>query len=392
MGLFDSAIQNLSRMALNESGVEIPQVTAPALVDEFKATLDMMPSLLEEEMEFPVYAVPIRKNKRLGRYLIEMEDLSRYMLTNGITNILEAITYIGNNNGVRLDNTNVALVIDEASILQEMDDLGMNIGGSNSNEGNIGTVGLLGPHTDIGKFRRFANSREIVDTVANKYGLPLVKKNYTIGLVPVKHGDIKHDGNLQESAEETQARKGGSEVLQEKPGVQKVEPKGGDFGDKPNDKSVNETTLSEFIRNGNRSNDQTKAMAQANGPNAGITQTSPTTKIGSATATKSYINPADYAKFKTGPTNAQIAANLGKSDAHAQDMLRRTNAAQGINPNSSEWGNVKPGTTPESSGGARSPGVMHASAALDPNLQYLRDIALGKYDAEIMNEEYGARY
>ena len=207
MGLFDSTIQTLSNMALNESGFDVPQVAAPAIVDEFKAMLDMMPALNEEEMNFPVYAVPLKECKRLGRYLIEMEDLSRYMLTNGLTNILEAISYIGNYNGITLDESNTALVIDEASVLQEMDDLGMNISKPNSNEGNIGTVGLLGPHTDLGKFRRFANSREFVDLVANKYGLPLVKKSYSIGLIKADDSDVNHKGNLQESTEDVQMKK-----------------------------------------------------------------------------------------------------------------------------------------------------------------------------------------
>lgn len=200
MGLFDSTIQNLSNMAINESACELPQVAAPALVDEFKAMLDMMPTLNEDEMVFPAYSVPVRECSRLGKYLIEMEDISRYMITNGQTNILEAVKVIGNQNGIRLDESNTALVIDEHSVLQEMDELGMDIGGGNSNEGNIGTVGLLGPHTDIGKFRRFANSREFIDLVANKYGLPIVKKNYSIGLIKADEGYIKHNGNLQESA------------------------------------------------------------------------------------------------------------------------------------------------------------------------------------------------
>lgn len=202
MGLFDSAISNLSNMAINESAVELPRTAPAALVDEFKAMLDMMPTLEEDEMKFPVYAVPVRESKRLGRYLIEAEDLSRYMMTNGLSNILEAIDLIGKSNGITLNEGNTALVIDESSILEEMADLGYDIGGGNSNDGNIGTVGLLGPHTDLNKFRRFANSREFVDLVANKYGLPIVKKKYSIGLKKADDGSIVHKGNIQESADE----------------------------------------------------------------------------------------------------------------------------------------------------------------------------------------------
>ena len=197
MGVFHTAIDNLSLLAMNESATKIPDMASPAIVDEMRAMLEMMDSITEEESKLPAYAVPLKENKRLGRYLIEMEDLSRYMITNQVSNILEAVDQIGKANNLTLTNKNTALVIDEASILQEMDDLGINIGPA-SNDGNIGDTGLLGKHLDLGKFRRFANSKELVDTIANKYGLPVVKKNYNIGLVRTKRGEeIKHEGNVQ---------------------------------------------------------------------------------------------------------------------------------------------------------------------------------------------------
>lgn len=235
MGVFSTAIQNLSNMAINESAVEIPQTAPAALVDEFKAMLDAMPTLEEAEITFPVYAVPIRECQRLGKYLIEAEDLSRYMLTNGLVNMNEAIDSIGQYNGIDNLNSKIALVIDEASILTEMDDLGMNIGGSNNNDGNIGTVGILGPHLDLGKFRRFANSREFVDTVANKYGIPVVKKNYTIGLIKPTSEYIKHDGNLQESADEN---------MQDKAENKNQQP----INEKDTDKKEPETPVTEDVQ------------------------------------------------------------------------------------------------------------------------------------------------
>ena len=209
MGLFKSTIQTLSDMAIQESGTQIPQTAPAAIVDEFLAELEMMPSLNEQEMQFPAYAVPIRESSRLKKYLIETEDLARYMASNKVDDLLEALDDIANANGISLSTDNLAIVVDESAILQEAEDLGFNVGGDNSNEGNIGTVGLLGPHTDLAKFRRFANSREIVDTVANKYGIPIVKKNYKIGLVDPKHGDIVHNGNkaaLSEAAEEAELK------------------------------------------------------------------------------------------------------------------------------------------------------------------------------------------
>ena len=224
MGLFSTTIQTLSEMALQESGVQIPQVAAPAIVDEFKASLDLMPSLQEEEMRIPAYAVPVRECARLHRYLIEMEDLSRYMITNGVSSISEAMTDIAEANQISFSTKNVALVVDEASILQEMDDLGMNIGGSNSNDGNIGDTGLLGKHVDIGKFRRFANSKEVVDAITNKYGIPIVKKNYNVGLQNVKHGDRHHDGNAAFAEDAGINPQPGDQVLNEKDPNQNQKP------------------------------------------------------------------------------------------------------------------------------------------------------------------------
>ena len=183
MGLFDTAINNMSKLALNESGLDIPQVTSAALVDEFKATLDTMPSLNEREMYFDARLVPIRESSRLGKYLIEMEDISRYMMTNDIHNLREAVYRIGSANHLALSEANTALVIDESSVLQEMEDLGMNIGGGNFSDGNIGTHGLLGLHTDPHKFRRFANSREFIDTVCNQYPISKEKLQYWFGQI-----------------------------------------------------------------------------------------------------------------------------------------------------------------------------------------------------------------
>lgn len=299
MGLFDSTIDTLSKLALNESSVNIPEVTSPALVDEFISELKMMPALTEEELTFPVHAVPLRENSRLGKYLIELEDLSRYMLTNKISNVLEAVHRIGTANMKDLDNTNTAIVVDEASILQEIEDLGMNIGGaSNSNEGNIGTVGLLGRHDDINKFRRFANSREFVDIVTNKYGLPIVKKNYTIGLVPPKRGDIKHNGNLQEDAAIT--LKPGNQVLNE--------PERG-------------VSSSQFKN----------------------------------TSFKSYAD-----RFNSGTAQQRQSAGI-------------------------DWDNDS-GTVVDAK---LSNAGLSKSAVHEDHLQYIRDIAYGKYDKELLNEGYG---
>lgn len=315
MGLFDSAIENMSKMALNEESVPIPQITAPALVDEFRSTLELMPSLNEDEMRFPVQCVPVREATRIGKYLIEMEDLSRYMLTNQVNNLLEAINDIGYVNGIQLNNRNTALVIDESSVLQEMDDLGMNIGGSNSNEGNVGTVGILGVHTDLGKFRRFANSREFVDTVCNKYGIPLVKKNYTIGLIPVKHKDIIHKGNLQENVE-IRPKKPNQVVLNEK----------------PDKKASNRYSVNEEMGPGPKF---TAAMNAHNEKAEGFNKVDPSNDSMSVMR----------AKFAT--TNTSMPNYGEKKTATNEDV------------------------------------------EFDESLQYIRDLAYGKLDNELVQESYG---
>ena len=315
MGLFDSAIENMSKMALNESSVPIPQITAPALVDEFKSVLELMPTLNEDEMRFPAECVPIREATRIGKYIIEMEDLSRYMLTNKVNNLLEAIEDIGYANGVQLSNRNTALVIDESSILQEMDDLGMNIGGSNSNEGNVGTVGILGVHTDLGKFRRFANSREFVDTVCNKYGIPLVKKNYTIGLIPVKHKDIIHKGNLQENAE-IRPKKPNQMILNEKP-----------------DKRTNKYPVNE-----------------------------------------DGISPGPKFTAAMNAHNAK-AEDFNKVDPNNDSMSVMRSKFSTTNTKMPNFGENKSN--------------IHEDVEFDESLQYIRDLAYGKLDDELVQESYG---
>lgn len=349
MSLFDSTISTLSNMAINEAGLELPsEVSAPAMVDELKTMLDQIPLLTEQQIPFPAKYVPIwPPDVRLGRYLIEAHDIGRYMLSNGIDSFPKAVWDIGMANGRQFNSDNVAIIIDEDAILQEMDDLGMNIGGSISNDGNIGTVGILGPHQDIGKFRRFANSREFIDTICNKYGFPLVKKNYTIGLIPVKHSDIRHDGNLQESAEEYAAyKKNPNAVLQEKPNRFPYKKRALD------EDELQETTLSEFKAN------------QAAGK---------------------YGPTRDYSRFNTGPASS-AAREMSRNSLNTSRPM--TNAEAQSRINTGYTGQGKYGTC-----GNSTPSVTHASAQpMDDRLQYIRDLAFGKYDSDILAEEYGTKY
>lgn len=184
MGVFNTAIQTLSDIAIQEAGVTIPEVTRTSLLEEVKNTIDNFPTLSLDECRFDAMMVPIRENKRLGMYLIEMEDLSRYMITNQISSIKEAVGNILTINNLVGQYSNVALVVDEASILDEMDQLGANVSGDYPTP----TPGLgqtiFGSQDNFKNLRRIANTKELLDTLYNKYGLPIVKKNYSqVGLL-----------------------------------------------------------------------------------------------------------------------------------------------------------------------------------------------------------------
>ena len=227
MGLYNSAFQTLSEMAINENGLDLPTTTSMAFVDELKAVLESMPSLDKQDMVYTAEMVPIRESRSLGMYLIEMEDLSRFMLTNGYTNILEAVNNLLEFNQIYDGEGHTALVIDEASILNEINDLGANIGNPDANPTGLGK-GMLGPHTDIDKFRKFANSKQLIDQISNRYGLPVVKKNYTVGLVT----EASEQVYVKKKAESDQ-------ILQEKP--TKIDKQSG--ASEPDDTAIAESNI-----------------------------------------------------------------------------------------------------------------------------------------------------
>lgn len=185
MGMFSTAIQNLSQLAIQESGVNIPQTADDSLVDEIKARLDSMTPLTEEEMYVPAEAVTIKLSNRLHKYLIEAEEISHYMITNGITNFKEAVGYILEANDLSGEYHNVAIVIDEDSILNEMDNLGYAVSDFNLKTPPKGLgLAMVGKQRDFAKLRNIANTKELMDLLTGRYGLPLVKRNYTsVGLL-----------------------------------------------------------------------------------------------------------------------------------------------------------------------------------------------------------------
>lgn len=185
MGMFSNAIQSLSQLAIQESGVNIPQTADDSLVDEIKARLNSMTPLTEEEIYVPAEAVTVKLSNRLNKYLIEAEEISHFMITNGLTNFKEAVGYILEANDLSGEYHNVAIVIDEDSILDEMDNLGYAVSDFNLQTPPKGLgLAMVGKQRDFAKLRNIANTKELMDLLTGRYGLPLVKRNYTsVGLL-----------------------------------------------------------------------------------------------------------------------------------------------------------------------------------------------------------------
>lgn len=200
MGMFVNAIQNLSQLAIQESGVTIPETANDSLVDDVKARLDSMTALTEEEMYVPAESVTVKASNRLHKYLIEAEEISHFMITNGLTNFKEAVGYILEAHDLEGEYHNVAIVIDEDSILDEMDSLGYVVSDFNLQTPPKGLgLAMVGKQKDFAKIRNIANTKELMDLLTGRYGLPLVKRNYTnVGLLNRSvHHEAVEDAQLK---------------------------------------------------------------------------------------------------------------------------------------------------------------------------------------------------
>lgn len=197
--MFASTIQNLSQLAIQESGVTIPQTANEFLLEDVKARLDQLTPLTEEEVIMRAEMVPVKVSSRLNKYLIEAEDISKFMITNRITNIPEAIGEILEASGLSGEYHNVAIVIDENSILDEMDDLGYVVSDFNLHTPPKGLgLAMVGHQKDFAKIRNIANTKQLMDLVTGRYGLPLVKRNYkSIGLL---------NGTIHEETEDVEIK------------------------------------------------------------------------------------------------------------------------------------------------------------------------------------------
>ena len=327
MSIFNTAIQTLSEVAIQESGVKQPQTADNTLLEDFGEMLDNMPSLTEEEMRFDVRMVPVKESRKYDKYLIEMEDLSRYMITNRISSVKDAIGNILECNGLDGQFMNVALVIDEASIINEIDDLGLNISGQYpAPQPGLGET-IYGRPDAMKYIRRIANTKELLDTLYNTYGIPFIKKNYTqVGLLK-EESDISSDNK-----EDVQLKtKPNDEVLHEK-----------DTKDQPSANftngagDLNETSLSQY-----------RAALYANQEHPGTYTFSPPTKegqtnivsngsnISSSASPQSIANPTT--NTSSSPSKPAAASNTGTTPSSSS----ASNSTGNTNTTSSSRGNIK---------------------------------------------------
>ena len=213
--LFSNAIQTLSQMAIQEAGIDIPQSAEQTLLEDLDMTLREMPCLTEAECRFEPAAIPVKASNRLGRYLIEMEDLSRYMLTNRITSVQEAVCDILEANELQGQFYNVGIVVDEASIREEMEELGYAVSGAMKTPPKGLGLAMIGKQEDFSKIRRIANSKQLMDVLTGRYGLPLIRKNYQqVGLLEGKE-------DKDPTGEDVQIKKGKDEQV-----IHEEDPKG----------------------------------------------------------------------------------------------------------------------------------------------------------------------
>ena len=223
--LFSNAIQTLSQMAIQEAGVDIPQSAEQTLLEDLDEQLRNMPCLTEEECRFRPEAVVVKASNRLGRYLIEMEDLSRYMITNQITSVQEAIGNILEVNDLQGQFYNVGIVVDESSIREEMEELGYAVSGAMKTPPKGLGLAMIGKQEDFSKIRRIANSKQLMDVLTGRYGLPLIKKNYQ------QVGFLESKDEKDPTEEDVQIKKGKDDQI-----IHEEDPKGKEKGKKDKDK------------------------------------------------------------------------------------------------------------------------------------------------------------
>ena len=351
MGIFNTALQTLSEVAIQESGVSIPKTTKDNLLEEFMGTLSQFPELDAEDMVFDVRMVPVRESARLGKYLIEMEDLSRYMITNKISSIKEAVANILESNDLQGQYANTALVIDESSILNELDQLGINIPGNYPEpKPGLGKT-LFGDQDALKYIRRLANTKQVIDTLCNTYGLQVVKKNY-------KQEGFLEDAKLKEDPDD--------EVLHEKDNKKKKHCNNcddcdcNDDDDEDDNEELSETSLSQY-----------KAALASNQQHPG----------------SFHFVPPGGANSTNGNTSStsNIVPNGGTSGVHlnTSSMPTTSSSSSSTTPSSTTTSNSSTNNNFSTSSVSSSSNPSQSSSSSmkeSARIQYIRDVLAGKYD------------
>lgn len=187
MGLYSTSLQTLSEMAILENSIDVPKETPNTIVEELLEDLNELPYLTEKQAIFDISLVPIKEDSETNQLFLEIEDLYRYMASNKITSITEAIGNILEYNNLNGQFHRLAIVIDEQSILDEIADLGYNIDSDTWNKTPPKGLGMplaVDTHTNFDNIRRIANTKQLMDTLTGRYGLPLIKRKYTkVGLL-----------------------------------------------------------------------------------------------------------------------------------------------------------------------------------------------------------------
>ena len=241
MSLFKSAIQTLSQMAIQEAGVAVPQKAEQSLLEDVQMSLSQLPLLNEDESRFSPEMVVVKTSNRLGRYLIEMEDLSRYMITNNLVNVAEAVGNILEVNDLQGQFANVAIVVDEQSINEDMEELGYAVSGAMQTPPKGLGLAMIGKQEDFSKLRRIANTKQMMDVLTGRYGLPLIKKNYS------KVGFLEAAQAAKKAAEEDVQLKAGDDdkVIHEEPKDDDKASKGKKANDEGNGKDFKDDAAKE---------------------------------------------------------------------------------------------------------------------------------------------------
>lgn len=112
--MFKNGIQMLAEMAKDDRDHSVEDLTAKMAGIKFSDILKDMQKVKCNEVALPKEAVLVRSCERLGLYLVEMGDISKYMQDNEVRNFKEAIHNIAECNDK--DESKFALVVDEDAI------------------------------------------------------------------------------------------------------------------------------------------------------------------------------------------------------------------------------------------------------------------------------------